>query len=49
MAKKAKEQIRDSVQNEGAFGAFHDYIKANEDKADFIIVNHAKGAIQRHD
>jgi len=40
--------IRGSMESESRFGPFHEYAKSNPDK-DFIIVNHAKGAIQRHE
>lgn len=33
---------------EGRFGAFQRYVDNNPDK-DFIIINHAKGEIQRHE
>lgn len=40
--------VRDSIEYNGRFGPFHAYAQKHPDK-DFIIVNHAKGEIQRHE
>ena len=41
-------KMRDSLEYQGRFAAFHQYAAKHPDK-DFIIVNHAKGEIQRHE
>lgn len=40
--------VRDSLEYQGRFGPFHRYA-AEHPEYDFIIVNHAKGEIQRHE
>lgn len=56
MARAAKKEtpvevptnVRDSLEYQGRFAPFHRYAAEHPDK-DFIIVNHAKGEIQRHE